>query len=137
MQFRIFSIPATGSPDMEEELNLFLRSHRVVSTQKTLQPVDGILRWCFCIEYLDGAPPPTGKPSGRTERIDYKEVLPPEDFILFAKLRDLRKELAAGDAVPVYTVCTNEQLAEMASKRPASLAGLKEIDGFGDAKISK
>jgi len=44
VQFRIFSIPATGSPDLEEELNLFLRSHRVVTAQKTLQAVEGVLR---------------------------------------------------------------------------------------------
>jgi len=138
MQFRIFSIPATGSPDLEEELNLFLRSHRIVSTQKTLQPVDGVLRWCFCVEYLDGAKVSSNaKPSGRTERIDYKEVLPPEDFALFARLREVRKELAAVDAIPVYTVCTNEQLAEMASKRPGSLTALKVIEGLGEAKVAK
>lgn len=137
MQFRIFSIPATGSPDLEEELNLFLRSHRIVSTQKTLQPVDGVLRWCFCVEYLDGAKGSGGKPSGRTERIDYKEVLPPEDFALFARLRDARKELASVEAIPVYTVCTNEQLAEMATKRPGTLAALKEIEGLGEAKVAK
>lgn len=137
MPFRLFSIPATGSPDLEEELNRFLRSHRVVTTQKTLQAVDGVLRWCFCVEYLDGAPVSGVRPSGRTERIDYKQVLPPDDFILFAKLRDLRKELAALDAAPVYTIATNEQLAEMATKRPATMPALKEIDGFGDAKAPK
>jgi hypothetical protein len=49
MRFHVFSIPATGSPDLEEEMNLFLRSHRIVSTQNALQPVDGVLRCLHCI----------------------------------------------------------------------------------------
>ena len=28
MQFRVFSIPATGSPDLEEELNVLLRYYQ-------------------------------------------------------------------------------------------------------------
>jgi hypothetical protein len=31
MQFKLFSIPATGDVEAEEELNRFLRSHRAVS----------------------------------------------------------------------------------------------------------
>ena len=37
----------------------------------------------------------------------------------------------------MYAVCTNEQLAEMAKARAATLADLKKIDGFGDAKAEK
>ncbi len=138
MQYRVFAIPATGSPDLEEELNGFLRAKKVVSVQKVLQEVDGVPRWCFCVEYLDGARPPGGGPSGgRSKRVDYKEVLSEEDFAVFARLRDVRKALATQEAVPVYAVCTNEQLAAIASKRPVSVAALKEIDGLGEAKVGK
>lgn len=135
MQFRVFAIPAIGSLDLEEELNLFLRSHRVVSVQKTVETIDGMPRWCFCVEYLDGTPADKRGRSGK--RIDYKEVLSEADFAVYARLRDTRKELAAAEAIPVYTVCTNEQLAAMATGRPESLSGLKEIDGFGEAKTAK
>jgi len=139
MQYRVFAIPATGSPDLEEELNHFLRSHKVISVQKTVEVIDGAPRWCFCIEYIEGgaAPGRSGGSAGRSKRVDYKEVLSEEDFAVYARLREVRKELAAAEAVPVYAVCTNEQLAAIATNRPCSLADLKEIEGLGEAKAAK
>ena len=69
--------------------------------------------------------------------MDYKEILSADDFAVFVRLREARKELAAKEAIPVYAVCTNEQLAEMAKDRAATMADLKKIDGFGDAKAEK
>jgi superfamily II DNA helicase RecQ len=139
MQYSVFAIPATGSPEIEEELNHFLRSHKVISVQKTVEVIDGTPRWCFCVEYLeDGvAPGRSARGAGRSKRVDYKEVLSEEDFAVYARLRDIRKELAASEAVPVYAVCTNEQLAAVATNRPDSLTALKEIDGLGEAKAAK
>jgi superfamily II DNA helicase RecQ len=138
VQYRVFAVPAVGSPDLEEELNRFLRSHRVISVQKTAEQVDGVLRWCFCVEYLEGVPAGSGsKQGGGSARVDYKQVLSEDDFAIFARLRDVRKALAASEAAPVYSVCTNEQLAAMARERPVSLAQLREIDGFGQSKAAK
>ncbi|MFV1968350.1 MAG: HRDC domain-containing protein [Pirellulaceae bacterium] len=117
MQYKILSVPASGDPEADEELNRFLRGHRVVSVQKELVQNNSVAYWCFCIEYLHGAIAGGDKGKGRS-RVDYKEVLSEEDFALFARLRDLRKQLAAAEAIPVYAVCTNEQLAEMAKQRP-------------------
>jgi superfamily II DNA helicase RecQ len=138
MQYRVFAVPATGLAELEEELNRFLRTHRVVTVQKSLERLDGAPSWCFCVEYLDGTSVDgTGRLSGSSKRIDYKEVLSEADFAIYVKLRDERKRLASSEAVPVYAVCTNEQLAAMATGRPESLAALKEIDGFGEAKAKK
>ncbi len=135
MQFKLFSIPATGDAEAEEGLNRFLRSHRAVSAQKELVQGSQTAYWCFCIEYLlDGVP--QGKGGGRA-RVDYKEILSADDFAVFVRLREARKELAGKEAIPVYAVCTNEQLAEMAKGRASSIAELKKIDGFGDAKTEK
>ena len=41
------------------------------------------------------------------------------------------------EGVPVYTVLTNEQLAQMVQKQVKSKAGLKEIEGVGDARVEK
>ena len=136
MQFKIITIPATGDPESEAELNRFLRAHRVVSVHKELVQSAGGPFWCLCIEYLLGAPSADNDQRGR-RRVDYKEVLSGEDFAVFAKLRGIRKELAGEEGVPVYAVCTNEHLAEMARSRAKTLADLKKIDGFGDAKAEK
>lgn len=136
MQFRVFSIAATGDLDGEEELNRFLRSHRVVSVEKQLVVEGGSAYWCFCVEHLLG-PQASGTGSKGRSRVDYKEVLSEGDFAVYARLRDVRKKKAGEEAVPMYTVCTNEQLAEMARTRVATIADLKKIDGFGEAKAAK
>ena len=61
----------------------------------------------------------------------------PTDFAVFARLRDLRKEIAQAEAVPVYTIFTNEQLAQMVQTRTTTKAALEKIAGVGDARIDK
>ena len=56
---------------------------------------------------------------------------------MFARLREIRKEIAQADAVPVYTVFTNEQLAQMVQARATTKAALEKIAGVGDARIEK
>lgn len=136
MQFKLFSISASGDAEAEEELNRFLRAHRVVPVQKELVRDGGGAFWCFAIEYLLVAAGTQGSDRGRS-RVDYKQVLSESDFAVFAKLREVRKLAAAEEAVPVYAVCTNEQLAEMAKSRAATVADLKKINGFGNAKAEK
>jgi len=58
-----------------------------------------------------------------------------EDFALFVKLRDWRKQAASLEAVPVYTIFTNEQLAAIAQKRTATLSDLKTINGVGESRV--
>lgn len=137
MQFAFFSIPADGGAEILDELNLFLRAHRVVSVQKELTQRDVSPCWRLCVEYIEG-PAISSRDAGRRgARVDYREVLSEEDFAVFVRLREARKELAAVEGVPVYAVCTNEQLAEMARRRPATQVELKEIEGLGDAKAGK
>ncbi|MBR0238545.1 MAG: HRDC domain-containing protein [Thermoguttaceae bacterium] len=73
----------------------------------------------------------------KNESIDYKDVLSPTEFEMFSQLRDLRKELAQKEGIPVYSVCTNEQLAAMIQKRCDTIGTLKKIPGFGEAKADK
>lgn len=139
MQFRIFKISSSGDSAAEEAMNHFLRAHRVVSVSKELvqSPEGGA--WCFCVEYLPGDEDQGGKrPFGqKSDRIDYKEVLSDADFALYVKLREVRKSAAAREAVPVYTVCTNQQMSLMAKQRPKTLTELKEIPGLGEAKAAR
>lgn len=139
MQLKFFSIPVADPGELEEEANRFLRGHRVLSVQRQLVQEAGSAYWAICIEYIEGVP--TGKGFGGKnngkQRIDYREILEPEVFEVFSKLREKRKELAEREAVPLYAVCTNEQLAEMAKRKVTSKAGLLEIEGLGEAKAAK
>jgi superfamily II DNA helicase RecQ len=142
MQFKIFHISILGDSDAESAMNKFLRTHRVVTVQRELaRSVSGSF-WCFCVEYID-APISEMSPSNilswskKNSRIDYKEVLSESDFSIFSKIRELRKELALAESIPVYTVCTNDHLAQMVLKRCSTISAFQQIPGFGDAKIQK
>jgi superfamily II DNA helicase RecQ len=140
MSFKFFVVPL-GSADAERELNSFLRSHKVLTVDRRRVDQGPSSFWSFCVDYLDHAAPasatPGGRPPGARAKVDYKELLTPEQFAVFARLRELRKEIAQAEAVPVYTVFTNEQLAEMVRRRVASKAALAKIDGVGEARVEK
>ena len=139
MQFKVFHIAITDDGNAEEELNKFLRSHRIVTVHRELARTASGTFWCFCVEYIDQAikTPATFPPQKKVERIDYKDVLSESDFAIFSKIRELRKELAMAESIPVYTVCTNEHLAQMVQNRCTSLSAIQQISGFGEAKIQK
>jgi len=117
-------------------MNAFLRGHRVLAVKKEFVADGENSFWTFCVEYLDGVGAGALLPGGRP-KVDYKEVLKPEEFEVFSRLRDWRKSVAEREGVPVYTVLTNEQLAQMVQKQVKSKAGLKEIEGVGDARVEK
>ena len=138
MQLRIFVIPIKNIETSETEMNRFLRGNRILAVTKEFVNNGENSFWSIAVEYLEQLSGGGKQPAGvRADRIDYKEVLSAKDFAVFSRLRDLRKQIANGDAVPVYAIFTNEQLAEMARKRPASKEALMQIEGVGEAKVQK
>jgi superfamily II DNA helicase RecQ len=138
MQMAFFAIPARGDHGLQEELNAFLRSHRVLSVQREFVGQGDNSFWALAAEYLEGsAPAPAGEARGSKPRVDYKEVLSPADFAVFAKLREWRKTTAEQEGIPVYAILTNEQLAAISTTRPSSSAQLREVEGIGEAKAGK
>ena len=125
---------------MESELNSFLSRHRIVTIERRFVDCGLDSFWALCVDDLHGEPAAGashGAPGRADRKVDYKEVLNPEQFEIFAKLRDLRKQLAEQEAVPVYAVFTNEQLAEMVRQNVRDLSGLRKIPGIGEAKVGK
>lgn len=137
MQFRLFSCPASGEGAPLEELNAFLRSHRVLSVERELVSACPSPSWCFCVEYLDG-PSATGRSqTTERERKDYRKILPEETFARFALYRECRKELAAEDSIPPYFIFTDEQLAELARAPAFSRPAMGGVKGVGKGKLEK
>lgn len=138
MQLKLFILPVKNLAEAEAEMNAFLRSRRVLGVQKEFVGDGDNSFWTFCVEYLESAPASTGasSPSGRP-KVDYKEVLKPEEFEVFSRLREWRKGVAEKEGVPVYVVFSNEQMAEMVRKRVANKAQLNQIYGVGDARVEK
>ena len=130
-QFKTFLLPLEPDAAAEEDLNSFLRGHRVVDVQRVCFPPRG---WCFCVEWIDGLTG-VGRGAGFAGRIDYMKELEPATFAVFSKLRTRRKELAREAGVPPFGVATDAQLAEMAKMDEPALAKIAAIEGFGEARV--
>ncbi len=138
MQFRVFTIPAIGATETEaEELNAFLRTHKVLNVERQLVSDGQLSCWTFCVSYVRTSISESQGGTPRKPRIDYKEALSEQDFAVFAKLRTLRKSLSEAEGVPAYALFTNEQLAEMVRQRIQTKKGLAQIKGVGEARIEK
>ena len=134
MQSEVFAVPASGDRELVDAMNGFLRSHRVLHAERRLVEKEAQCFWTFCIEYLDGALP--GPVLAGARKVDYKEVLTPDQFARFSVLRNLRKEIADQEAVPPYAVFTYEQLAHMVRLDSPSATALERIPGIGQAKMA-
>jgi len=134
MQLSFFSIPALDGTGEAEALNRFLASHRVLSIDSQLVPDGQSSFWAVRVHH---EPAKLAKLPSKKGRIDYKEVLSPEDFSIYSALRELRKQVAEREAVPVYQVFSNEQLAALVTGRPTTRTALLEIEGVGVARADR
>jgi hypothetical protein len=136
MQIHIQTI-MPGDAAAQEELNRFLRGHRVLTIDRQWTGS----AWTFCIAWQEPQESAFGlsAPGGRSgERIDYKEKLPPEAFARFSRMREVRKKLAEQTAMPLYAVFTNDHLAAFAQLRsPVTATDLEKIDGINKARLEK
>jgi superfamily II DNA helicase RecQ len=135
LQYAPFLLPLWPNSPEQEALNSFIRGHRIIQARKELVSVESQQHWAILVEYLDTPLKESSEPG--KSRVDYKEVLSPEDFTLFSKLREVRKKLADDNGLPVYAVCTNEQLAEIARQKPLTVSACTKIDGIGQGKAEK
>lgn len=137
MQFEFFMVPVKDYETAQVELNKFLRSHRILTVQNEFVSHGGDSFWALSVEYLDVAGGGQKSSYGRKQKVDYRDVLSDTDFTIFSKLRELRKTIAESESVPVYTIFTNDQLAEMVTKKITTRADMGGIAGIGEAKLEK
>jgi len=137
IQYRVFALPAKGNPEVEQEINQFLNSIHAITIHREFVNNGDNSYFTMLIEYTTN---PASKQystisDSKKKKTDYRDVLSPEDFALYAKIREWRKETAQKQAVQLYTILTNEQMAIIAEKKITDKKNLGEIDGFGDARM--
>jgi superfamily II DNA helicase RecQ len=140
LQYKFFIIRAQNPDATEAEFNRFLRTVRVLSIDRKFVEKGENSFWALAVAYLKDSKTSTGSDAsipGRSRKIDYRELLSPEDFTLFAKLRDWRKAVGEKEAVPLYTIFTNEQLARIAQQKIKTLEELSALSGIGNARMKK
>lgn len=138
MQLRIFTVPALNGDVLCEEMNRFLRGHRVVTVDKQFCMLGDSACWSFCVTYVEGPPLSSpSKPGEQKVKVDYKGVLAPAPFAVFSRLREIRKILAAEDAVPAYAVFTDAELAEISQLPQLDVRSILTIKGVASARAEK
>lgn len=145
MSLHFFSIPVARPQPFQDELNQFLAAHRVVAVERRWVDAGEASAWAVCVEVAHGPGPlppgltaaagGVGKPA--TAKVDYREVLSPEEFEVYVRLRALRKAISERDGGPAFHVFTNEQMAEMVRRRVTTRAALAEIAGVGPARLER
>ncbi|MBR6757392.1 MAG: HRDC domain-containing protein [Bacteroidaceae bacterium] len=134
MEIKIFDISSRGSDEELEKMNKFMRGHKILDIDRQFYTSsDNIGHWSILVTYL-----PTVNPNvERKEKVDYKSVLSEEDFEKFTRLRAIRKQLAADDAVPAYSVFSDSELAQIAQLPQVLIGEIKRISGIGEKRVEK
>jgi superfamily II DNA helicase RecQ len=134
MQVKIFNVPIADNGALQDELNRFLAASRVLEVEQHFFQNEKGSYWSFCVRYLVSSLPyqSTGK-----DKVDYKQLLTEAEFAAFSTLREIRKQIAAEDAVPAYAVFTDEELSGIAKLPQLEAGKLISIKGIGDKKVQK
>lgn len=139
MQYRFFKIPVNFSEPSEKALNAFVSQHQVSNIVREFVSNGDDSFWAVCIAWHEHKHKQglyDSSVRGKS-KIDYKEVLSPDEFTIYAKLRDLRTTLASETGKPVYAIFNNEQLAGMVRQATKTKADLLKIDGIGESKVEQ
>ena len=135
MQFKIFTIPLLSAYSSTEDMNSFLRGHKIIDVKKELIVQNDIYYWSFLITYIGDNI--VSNDFEKKEKIDYKNVLEAEQFNRFAKMRTVRKQLSLQFAAPTYAIFTDAELAELAKLDELTLSVMQKVNGIGKKKIEK
>ncbi len=69
-------IPVFGGEAVNDEMNAFMRSHRIVNVEKQFFTTADSGYWCFCVNYLEyGKTNATTNSQPGKQKVDYKEVI--------------------------------------------------------------
>ena len=134
MQIKLFTIPVGDSGAAQQEVNAFLKAHKILEIEQKLISNDKGAYWCFCVRYLETAfnIAPESK-----ARVDYRQVLDEPTFQKFTHLRAIRKQAAAAEGLPAFIVFTDEELAELAKLEEITIKSMLGIKGIGEKKVER
>lgn len=138
MQLKVFDISSIGPETEIEELNRFMRGHKILDIDKQFYTTsDNVGHWSVILTYLPIQSGNYTSQQEKREKVDYKTMLNEADFEKFTKLRVLRKQLANDDAVPAYAVFTDAELSQIAQLSSIEEKTVMKINGIGEKRIEK
>ena len=99
MQVKTFVLPVLSSEHSEDELNKFLRGHRVLQMERHFCAENGGF-WAVLVEYVEGDPTESVPPAHRRDRQDSTQELSEEERKRFEYFKQVRRRLATENAIP-------------------------------------
>ena len=134
MQIKLFTIPIGDSGALLQEMNAFLKAHKILEIQQKLISNDNGANWCFCVRYIEQT---LSAATGSKAKVDYRQVLDEPTFRKFAHLRAIRKQVAATEGLSAFIVFTDEELAELAKLEEITIKSMLGIKGIGEKKAER
>ncbi len=134
MQIKTFKIPLGDTSGMEEELNKFLRTHRVLKLERSFC-LDGSGYLAVCVEYLEGELKTEN--GAKPVKRDVTKDLTEQEMDLYERFRKKRRELAAEKSLPAYMVFTDADLAVLAKQQELTLENILEVPGIQKNRLKE
>jgi len=136
MQIKLFTIPVGDSGAALLEMNAFLRGNKILEVENQLVHNEHGAYWCFCVRYIERAQANGGSGKDR-KKVDYKKVLDEATFERFARLREIRKKVAAEEGISAFIIFTDEELAGLAKLEEITEKAMLGIKGIGEKKVAR
>ena len=118
----------------EEDLNRFLRSHRILQIERHFCNDSGGY-WAVFVEYIDGNPQDASTPVRRRDKQDATQGLSEEEKQRFEYFKEVRRQLATKNSIPAYLIFTNEELAILARVEELTPESIKYIKGIAPTRL--
>ncbi|HKY98310.1 MAG TPA: HRDC domain-containing protein, partial [Gemmatimonadaceae bacterium] len=84
---------------------------------------------------------PAKRERSKSAAVDVSEpdsvALTQAEIDLLTSLREKRREISRQEEVPAYIVFSDRTLAEMALRRPTTLAAMSKVRGVGEMKLAR
>lgn len=137
MEIKVFSVNAHATESDLEDVNKFLRSHRILQVDRIFSAEGGY--WSLLVTYQEqGATASSGGSDvHRKQKVDYREVLSPEAYARFEYMRGIRGDLARKEGVAAFLIFSDRELAKIAELDEVTADALNSIQGIDDKKRQK
>lgn len=136
MEIKTFKIPLGDTMGMEEELNKFLRSHRVLKVDRAFC-LEGSGYLAVCVEYLPGGSVANEPENSKGGKKDYAKELSAEEFERFEIYRKRRRELALERKLPAYMVFTDADLAQLSRRGCLTEETVLQVPGIQKSRLKE
>ncbi len=115
----------------------FIEDRELLSLSDHIVEFDREPMMVLCVTYRDVMEPVNRTPPFVSRKSNPRDRLDDTEKALFDVLRLWRNKRAEAAGGPAYIVFTNEQLAEVARRRPQGLVDLSKIPGIGEARLGQ